>query len=281
MKGIIGRLSAGRRRRDVMVDPGLDLRTIIDLNMALTPKTPTAMSVASGFLGAAVGIQLFAVSTAGLIICLTIGALLVAFAVVQLDHVFSRSLFGEEAYRYMLLPISFRKMVAGKICVGVEHCCIVCILALLCAHCVLIKFFGAGGVYGTMVEGAATGIINLHRMLSDGVMTTGSVVFLMGVSPVAALMESAFISAMILYGIIIKNLLDPRREKPQAAIGIAVAGFLIYLAANFLFLWVPGLFFKNDLAIPQLIIAAVLKLGAIYELAQGAAHLLEKKYSLN
>lgn len=280
MKGMIRRLPDSRGKRDVTTSD-MDLRRIIDLNMDLAPKAPTAISVASSFLGAAIGIQLFRTSTVGLIICLIIVVWTLAYSVIPLNHVFSRSLFGEEAYRYMLLPISFRKMVVSKICVGVEHCCIFCILALLYAYCVLIKFFGAGGVYSSVVEGTATGIINLHHMISDGVMTTGSVVFLMGASPVAALIESAFISAMILCGVIIYNLFDPRREKPQAAIGIAIAGFLIYLAANFLFIWAPGLFFKNDLAIPQLIIAAGLKLGAIYGLARGAAHMLEEKYALN
>lgn len=260
----------------------MNLKTIIDLNIDLAPKAPMAISMAVGFIGAVITTQSFGTSTVGMVIYLFLIAWIMVFAVIPLNHVFSRSLFGEEAYRYMLLPVSFRKMVIGKILAGAEHCSVFCILTVLFSYYILIKFFGTGGdAYGTMIADVATALINLHHMASDSVMTTVSVVFIIGAAPFAALLESVFISAMILNGVIIKNILDSRREKPQIVIAIAIAGFLIYLVANLLFIWVPGLFFKNDLAIPQFIIAAGLKLAATYGLARSAAEILEKKYSLN
>jgi len=260
----------------------MNLKTVIDLNIDLAPKAPMAISMSVGFIGAVIATQSFGTSTAGMVIYLFLIAWIMVFAIIPLNHVFSRSLFGEEAYRYMLLPVSFRKMVIGKICAGAEHCSVFCILTVLFSYYTLIKFFGTGGdEYGIMIVDVAAALINLHHMISDNVMTTAAVMFIIGAAPIAALLESVFISAMILNGVIIKNLMDPRREKPLIAIGIAIVALLGYLAVSLLFIWVPGLFFQNDLAIPQLIIAAILKIGAIYGMARSAAHLLEEKYALN
>ena len=221
-------------------------------------------------------------NTISIVITLAVLALCILMAYISLKHIFGKSLFGEEAYRYMMLPVSFRVWVMAKICSSVNSCCTVMLILMLCGCCYINVMFGAGTTgYPSPWASMAAAMINAHAAMSDGIITTSAVVFMLASAPIAALIESFFASALILYGVIIKNLMDPRREKPQIAIAIAITGLLAYLAAGFICIWLPGLFFRNDLAIPQLVIAAALKLAVTYALARDAANLLEKKYALN
>lgn len=259
----------------------MKLQKAISLNDDMIPDLPAIISIA--VVASAWAILVMDLPNSidiAVTMVATVMCLLMAY--IPLNHIFSKSLFEEEAYRYMVMPVSFQVWVIAKVYSGAKSCTASIWTLILCADFYMKFVFNSGGLsYESFFVSSAVAIINAHAALSDGVMMTNSVVFIIAASILAAMIESAFISAMILNGVIIYNLFDPRREKPQVVIGIAIVGILLYLAANLLYIWAPGLFFKNDLAIPQLIIAAGLKLGTIYGLARGAAHLLEKKYSLN
>lgn len=254
---------------------------VIEINDAMTPELPEIISfIAAAATWAVMAVELqnsieLAVAMIAIVTC-------IIAAYIPLKHIFSKSLFGEEAYRYMMLPISFKAWVFAKIYSGAKSCFATVLILMLCIYYFMIWFFNSGGTeYGEFVTNSAVALLNAHAALSDDIMTTNSVIFIIAAFPITAMLESAFVSAVILSGVVIKNLMDSRREKPQLAIGIGIVAILVYLVASFLFIWIPGLFFKNDLAVPQLIIAAGLKLTAAYGLARCAEHLLEKKYTLN
>lgn len=259
----------------------MKLKAVINLNMDMAPQPAAVMAVLGGITAVVIGARIYA-TLVGLAIYMIILTVFMVFAMISLRHVFSHSMFGAEAYRYMVLPISFRQMVTGKICIGAVHCCAVCLMMMLLWNYCLIYYFGVGGSeFRDGVVATAAALIHFHNTVSDGVITTNSVVLISGATPVAALLDSFFISAMVLFAVIIRNLLDPQRSSPQTAVAVAIAAILIYVTANIVFLWLPGLFFKNDLAFPQLIIAVLLKTAATGMLARGAARLLEKKYALH
>ena len=259
----------------------LELEDVIKINDDMTPAFLNAIS----FWSCALVLTLIVVgvrNTAGIVLTLATLVLCLLLAYIPMKHVFSKSLFGEEAYRYMTLPISFRVWVMAKICSVTRALCTAVMILMLCGGYYIIAMFGAGtSGYNDLLALMASAMMNMHAAMSGGILTTSAVFFILISAPIAALVESFFISAMILYGVIVKNLLDPRREKPQTAIAIAIIGILVYPAVSFICVWLPGLFFQKDLAIPQLIIAAVLKLAFTYALARDAANLLEKKYALN
>ncbi len=254
---------------------------VIKLNDDMTPALPGYVSftaVASAWL-----IMIVALPNPIEIAATMVATVMCLFmAYIPLKYIFSKSLFGEEAYRYMPLPISFQSWVFAKIYSGAKSCFTTVLILILCVDFYMKFVFNSGCMaYENFITSSAVAIINVHAALSEGVMMTNSVVFIVAAVPFVAMIESVFISDVILLSVIIKNLMDPRREKPQLAIGIAIVAILVYLVASFLFIWIPGLFFANDLAIPQLIIAAALKLTAVYGLARAAEHLLEEKYSLS
>ncbi|MBQ3611251.1 MAG: hypothetical protein IJA01_03165 [Firmicutes bacterium] len=112
-------------------------------------------------------------------------------------------------------------------------------------------------------------------------MLTETVMFIFGTIWIASMIEALFISSGAFYAVIIRNIIEPQREKVTIAIGVALAAVIIYIVFTLLCVWIPGLFFKNDLAIAQLIIAGALKAGAAYGIMVHSAKLLETKYSLN
>ncbi|MDO5414279.1 MAG: hypothetical protein Q4F78_02325 [Bacillota bacterium] len=199
-----------------------------------------------------------------------------------MNHVFNKSVFGEYAYQYMTIPVPYIDLVKGKVITAFMYCTISVLIAVLYYDYFMIHFFNSGGsVYNDIVRVSITAFINMHEILSENMISTESVIFIFGTIYIGVMIESLLISAGAFYAIIIRNILEPQREKITVAIGVALAAVIIYIAFTFLCVWLPGLFFKNDLAIVQLIIAGVLKLGASYGIMVHSAKLLETKYSLN
>ena len=201
---------------------------------------------------------------------------------IPMNHIFNKSVFGEYAYQYMSIPISFNKLVKGKVLAAFNYCMISVLICILCVDFFIIHLFGAGGLISyNLLENSIVAFINMHEMFSDDWMLTETVMFIFGTIWIASMIEALFISSGAFYAVIIRNIIEPQREKVTIAIGIALAAVIIYIVFTLLCVWIPGLFFKNDLAIAQLIIAGALKAGAAYGIMVHSAKLLETKYSLN
>ena len=257
------------------------LQDVINMNQKLVPKPSNVISVCICVLTIlCIDFIHITVAWVGILIMLMLS--FVFMTVIPMNYIFNKSVFGEYAYQYMSLPISHMELVRGKVIVAFMYCTISVLIVVLYFDYFMIHFFTSGGTeYGDILNMSITAFINMHEALSENMISTESLIFIFGTIYIGVMIEALFISTGTFYAIIIRNIIEPQREKITIAIGVAVVAVIVYIAFSYLCVCFPGLFFENDLAIPQLIIAAALKLGAAYGLMVYSAKLLEKKYSLN
>ena len=206
---------------------------------------------------------------------------MVVIVIPSLKSIFYKSMFGEEAYTYMSVPVSFRKLAAAKVVSGTAQCAGVCLFMVLCIYYFMMQFFTpADPGYMDLLDRAAYTMIDAHSTLSDGEMTTASVIFIICTIFITIMVEGVFISAVIFCTVIIRNTTEVGVNSIIFSIIAAMAAIAAYGALTFLFLWLPGLFFESQLAIPQIVIAWLLKIAATYGLVRYSSNLLEKYYSL-
>lgn len=257
------------------------LEDIVSMNKKLVPKPSIIITVCIAMLPI-ICMEFVYAAGAWIGILAALMMAVIFLTAIPMNHIFNKSVFGEYAYQYMSIPVSFMELVKGKVLAAFIYCSISVFIFVIGFSFFMINTFNSGGVvYSDFIRMSTIAFINMHEVFSDNMLSTGSVIFVIGTAYIGVLIEALFISAGTFYAIIIRNIIEPQREKITIAIGVAAAAVIVYIAFSILCVWLPGLFFKNDLAIAQLIIAAALKIGAAYGLMVYSAKLLEKKYSLN
>jgi len=257
------------------------LDDIVSMNKKLVPKPSFIITVCVAMLPI-ICIDFVYATGAGIGILAALMMAVIFLTAIPMNHIFNKSVFGEYAHQYMSIPVSFMELVKGKVMTAFIYCSISVLIFVIGFSFFMINTFNSGGaVYGDFIRMSAIAFINMHQAFSDNMLSTASVIFVIGTAYIGVLVEALFISAGTFYAIIIRNIIEPQREKVTIAIGVALAAVIIYIVFTFLCVWIPGLFFKNDLAIAQLIIAGALKAGAAYGIMVHSAKLLETKYSLN
>ena len=257
------------------------VQDVVNMNTKLVPKQSIIVTIIVIIL-VNVSIQFSYVMAARIGVSISLLFAFFFLTMIPMNHIFNKSVFGEYAYQYMSISVSFKNLVRGKVLAAFIYSMTSILIFVLCAAFFMILWFGSGGTISYSIIGnSITAFINMHEAFSDNMMSTESVVFIFGTVTIAVMIEALFISAGAFYAVIIRNILEPQREKVTVVIGVALAAVIIYIAVTFLCVWLPGLFFKNDLAIAQLIIAGALKLGVAYGIMVHSAKLLETKYSLN
>lgn len=259
----------------------MKVQDVVNMNTKLVPKQSIIVTIIVILL-VTVSIQFSYVLAARIGICISLIFAFFFLTMIPMNHIFNKSVFGEYAYQYMSISVSFKNLVKGKVLAAFIYSMTSILIFVLCVAFFMILWFGSGGTISYSIIGnSITAFINMHEAFSDNMMSTESVAFIFGTVPIAVVIEALFISAGVFYTIIIRNIVDPQREKISVTIGVALTAAIIYIVFTFLCIWLPGLFFKNDLTIAQLIIAGVLKVGAAYGIMVHSAKLLETKYSLN
>lgn len=257
------------------------VQDVVNMNTKLVPKQSIIVTMIVIFI-VNVSIQFSYVMVARIGVSVSLLFAFFFLTMIPMNYIFNKSVFGEYAYQYMSISVSFKSLVKGKVLAAFTYCMISVLIFVLCAAFFIILWFGSGGTISySLIGNSITAFINMHEAFSENMMSTESVVFIFGTAGITVLIEALFISAGAFYAVIIRNIIEPQREKITIAIGVAFAAVLIYITFTFLCIWLPGLFFENDLTIAQLIIAGVLKLGAAYGIMMHSAKLLEEKYSLN
>lgn len=257
------------------------LEDVINMNQKLVPK-PSVIATICICVLTIICVDFIHITIAWLGILVALMLSFVSLTVIPMNHIFSKSVFGEYAYQYMSIPISFMDLVKGKVITAFMYCTISVLIAVIYYDYFMIHFFNSGGAaYGDIVDMSIIAFINMHEVMSENIIFTESIIFIFGTIYIGVMIESLFISAGVFYAIIIRNIIEPQREKIAVAIGIGLVAVIVYIVFSFLCVRIPGLLFENDLAIPQLIIAAILKVGGAYGFMIYSAKLLEKKYSLN
>lgn len=217
------------------------------------------------------------------------GALFIAeaFAVVgiELNRIFNRSIYGEEAYTYMMMPIRTKEAVYGKIIVGTYWLMFVFLLIIIYAGAWLYSLvdYNSMIIYigGDILENLAMAFIDVHNTIFVKPIATGSVVFIFSTILIMALIESFVICGLIQLAVIVKNIIEPGEHRVVVSAVLIICTAAAYALCSFVFLWLPGLFFETSFAIPQLIISLALKLALGAALAITSTRLLDTKYALN
>ena len=238
------------------------LEDIVSMNKKLVPKPSIIITVCIAMLPI-ICMEFVYAAGAWIGILAALMMAVIFLTAIPMNHIFNKSVFGEYAYQYMSIPVSFMELVKGKVLTAFIYCSISVFIFVIGFSFFMINTFNSGGVvYSDFIRMSTIAFINMHEVFSDNMLSTESVIFVIGTAYIGVMIEALFISAGTFYAIIIRNIIEPQREKITIAIGVAAVSVVVYIAFSYLCVCLPGLFFKNDLAIPQLIIAVALKIGA-------------------
>lgn len=223
---------------------------------------------------------------------LTIPALVAAgiYIILAFRDLFDRSLFGEEAYAYMLAPIPMKYVILGKVMAASLWMLLsyMIVWAVLVAGSLL--FPDAFGTSFHSVTAAMQDLTGLYDAVENGVIGEAEIVYdrghLLGIAvaltlaPVRILAFVIFSCGAFQFGAVLKHLRDPRRDNTMAAMGAVLgclAGYLTVLAAVItLDLWISG----DIVTIWTTLLHILIPTAAGVGLLVGSIGLLEKKYSL-
>lgn len=260
----------------------MNIKSVIDLHTRIDMNTRPIASFLAGIIMWGVATSAIKTSAIGVALYLTGLVAMLMWTVVSMNHIFQKSMYGEDAYRYMSLPVSFRTLATGKLCAAATQCTAAFLVAFLCLDYFMIRTFGSGASDSyDAIQATVIALINLHSQILGGTMTTACVIFIIAVAPTVDVIESFFLCAVVQLGVIIRNLMDPQQQKPQVAVFMTVLMIILYGTVTVIFLWLPGLIFVGSIAIPQLLIAMALKAAGTLALLQSSVRLLEKKYALS
>ncbi|MEF9921403.1 MAG: hypothetical protein RSC31_01265 [Anaerovoracaceae bacterium] len=190
------------------------------------------------------------------------------FTIIGLNKICNKSLFGEEAYLYMTLPISNINIILGKIFAGVFWLGIQMIIIA-----VVVLF---------IITDEKTSIWDLliNNLILQG-MTPIEIGISIGITPILLILYCALLVGILLTLQLVLNILNPRKFKPIINIIVTVLTVAAVLGA----MWGEGKIVENLLEDGNLILVltslqGVLRLGIITILVMICNKILDKKYCL-
>lgn len=224
----------------------------------------------------------------------TIPAIAAAFIYVILAYrnLFDRSLFGEEAYTYMLVPISIKDMVLGKAIAA--NLCMMISFAIVCATLLVAGLLtgevstdlGIGSIGGHLLQSAA----GMYEATEDGVVAAGEIIYsrdmLIKIAvalillPVVFLSVSIFFCAVFQLGAVIRHLLDPQRSSSLATVCAVFGGLAVIFAVMALTKSLDYLWSGDAVTIWTSVVWIVIPSACGIGMLAGSIKILEKKYSL-
>ena len=246
----------------------------IQLNLQISEKH---MMRALGCIFVSGGFLTFLFPAAGLLIFLAFRDL------------FQRSLFGEEAYTYMTVPISMRDVVIGKAVTAnmwmMTSFAVLWISLLIdgLATGEMDLEFGIGGfllqIQSGVFEAAEEHVISSGTIVTDEKQLLGAAMGLT-VMPVVFLSRSIFLCSVMQLGTIIRHVLDPQRKNLLVTMSVVIGCLVVIVgtgaAREGLCTLVGGGITTIWTCLISILLPAALGIG----LLAAAVVLLEKKYSL-
>lgn len=225
-----------------------------------------------------------------LIDILTIPALVVAvvYAVFAYRDLFDRSLFGEEAYTYMMVPMSMRDVILGKTIAACLYMMIsfVFIWVALTVASLLTGTLDLGNI-GTSMMQIGSGVIDA---VEDGKIAKGEIIYdrqeLLGVAVSIVMLPVKFLAFCIMFcgvflmGAIVRHLIDPQRNSSITTVGVvfgATLATLIVLAVMAVIIYLTS---GNAETIIKTVILIIVPATCGIGLLSGSIKIMEKKYNL-
>lgn len=225
-----------------------------------------------------------------LIDILTIPALVVAvvYAVFAYRELFDRSLLGEEAYTYMMVPMSMRDVILGKTIAACLYMMIsfVFIWVALTVASLLTGTLDLGNI-GTSMMQVGSGVIDA---VEDGKIAEGEIIYgrqeLLGVAVSIVMVPVKFLAFCIMFcgvflmGAIVRHLIDPQKNSSITTVGVvlgATVATLIVLAVMAVIIYLTSGDAETIIkTVILIVIPAVCGIG----LLAGSIKIMEKKYNL-
>ncbi len=224
---------------------------------------------------------------------LTIPAFIVAlvYAFLGFRQLFDKSLYGEEAYTYMLAPMSMKHIIIGK---TIAACFwltfgVMLIYIGLCISGLLFQTFSMDWSIGAFLLQEVSGVLDA---VENGVIGRNEIVYDRGdlmclaageiLVPVVALSESILVCGLFQLGYAVRHVLAPNRDKPMVTVMIVLGGAVVLALALAVFGGLAVLIYGHDVTgwmAPELLEIPVLGGCGIGLLVIGIK-LLERKYNL-
>ena len=225
-----------------------------------------------------------------LIDILTIPALIVAvvYAVFAYRELFDRSLFGEEAYTYMMVPMSMRDVILGKTIAACLYMMIsfVFIWVSLTVASLLTGTLDLGNI-GIEIMQIGSGVFDA---VEDGEIAEGEIIYgrqeLLGVAVSFVMLPVKFLAFCIMFcgvflmGAIVRHLIDPQRNSSITTVGVvfgATLATLIVLAVMAVIIYLTS---GNAETIIKTVILIIAPATCGIGLLSGSIKIMEKKYNL-
>lgn len=257
-------------------------RTMLEKSISMN------MEISMDYASKAIGWGFFAFLVLGL---LSIPALIAVavYAFLTFRQLFDKSLYGEEAYTYMMTPISMKYNIIGKVvvmCFLITLCYIlayiaVCVSALLFQSTYLDWSVGASLLQNTsgVFDAVENGVIGKDEIIYD----RGALMHLavnIVLSPIVILADGIFACGLFQLGFAVRHVLAPNRDKPVVTAMVAFAGIAVLCLVTAAFWKIDSAIFGDAVTVwSSLLEMIVFTVCGIGLLAVGI-RLLERKYSL-
>lgn len=225
---------------------------------------------------------------------LTIPALVAAFVYLLFAYrdLFDRSLFGEEAYTYMMVPISMRDAILGKT-IAASLCIMVSFVFVWVAIAVSSLVTGTwdmGLGFGNMGGGLLQIMSGHIDAIDHNTLAAGKIVYdrghLISLSVALVLLPLEVLSLGILFcgvfqmGAIVRHLIDPQRSSGITTVGVVCGALAVFLSTLGTTLKIDLFVSGEDITIFSTVICIVIPIICGIALLAGSIKIMEKKYNL-
>lgn len=220
----------------------------------------------------------------------TIPALIAAvvYAVFAYRELFDRSLFGEEAYTYMMVPMSMRDVILGKV---IAACLYLMISFVFIWVAITVASLLTGtldfGDTGTFMMQAGAGV---YDAVEDGKIVEGEIIYdrqkLLGIAVSIVTIPIKFLSFCIMFcgvfqmGAIVRHLLDPQRSSSITTVGVVFGSTVATLIVLMVMAVVIYLTSGDAETIFRSAVLMIVPATCGVGLLSGCIRIMEKKYNL-
>lgn len=220
----------------------------------------------------------------------TVPALIAAavYAVFAYRELFDRSLFGEEAYTYMMVPMSMRDMILGKV-IAACLCMMVSFVFICVALAVALFITGVLdlGNVGTFLMQIGSGVFDA---VEDGEIAEGEIIYgrqeLLSIAVSIVMVPVKFLAFCIMFcgvflmGAIVRHLIDPQRNSSITTVGVvfgAIVATLIVLVLMAVMIYLTS---GDAETIFRTLVLIIIPAVCGISLLAGSIKIMERKYNL-
>lgn len=237
------------------------------------------------------GLLIFAVMIMNVFTLLAMIAALI-YLILAYRDLFDRSMFGEEAYTYMMVPISTRDIILGKT-IAVSLWIMVSFVFVWVAVAISSLITGtwnAGLGFGNIGGGLLQFMSGTIDAIDNGQVAANEIIYerkqLIGLAvslilmPIRVLSHSVLFCGVFQIGAIVRHLIDPQRNSGITTVGVVFGAIAVLLSIMAVTTGLNMLVSGDDVTIFTTVISIIIPVICGAALLAGSIKIMEKKYSL-